>query len=370
MSSWAYFNSLYTCMITTSSITKINDRTVHVVVGAHQDGRGDKDVEAIWFNNTEVKFFPRGLRSIFPHLKVVSINKCGLKEVTQDDMRGLENLEAIYLEYNSLKSLPSSLLQDMSKLRRIGFVGNKLKYVSSKLLDPIINNGLSYVNFRSNKNIDSFYHSGHQGSVGSIEELMIVIDKNCKPPKDEAIDLDETSMKEAHKAKLSHAALATMTAPDLSDFTIIVNSKKFPVHKWVLSTQSLFFREMFQDSEKKIYEMKIEDISPEAVDNFIRYLYQGEFPEPKNAIDAFKLAAKLEVHELKPICEKIICKRVLDESNAIEVFLLGYSQASEKMQRAGFDQIKSMFSDTKFPESMMENPRDLKDMVQLLQKHK
>lgn len=110
--------------------------------------------------------------------------------------------------------------------------------------------------------------------------------------------------------------------------------------------------------------MKIEDISADAVHDFLRYLYTGKLPEPNNAMDAFALAAKLEVEELKTICGKIICRNVLNNSNAYKIFMLGHIYAAEKLKLAAFNQIKAMFPDAKLPDRLMQEPESLKKLME------
>lgn len=194
LDSWPGFpNKLYTCVISSASITNIDDRTIQSITGIHLKGRSDKDVEEVWFNRTVLNYFPKGLHQIFPKLIFIWIYHCGLKAITRDDLSELKNLELIYLGNNKLTTLPSDLFEDMSKLKRISFTNNKLEFVSSQLFVPIMNNGLTYADFRENKNIDAFFGPGYPGSVAKIETLMNIIDAKCRAPEEEEEEEERTS---------------------------------------------------------------------------------------------------------------------------------------------------------------------------------
>lgn len=349
----------YTCMLSSVSITSFDNRTIQPFVGVHHNGKSDGDVEAVWISDSIVEFFPQGLSRMFPQLIAMSIFNCGLKQITRDDLRGLKSLQAIYLNSNKLTTLPNDLFADMPNLKRIIFYNNKLKYITSELLEPIKDNELSLVNFSDNGNLDAFYWPGKAGTVDSIYELMEIIDTNCKAPR-------MSADKDAHDAKISKGLMKWMTSPHLSDFVIVAGSKRFPVHKWILGIQSSVLADMFKVTNKddQANELKIEDLSTEAVADFLRYIYTGEYPDLDNALDAFVLASKLNVLELKVICEEIISEDILDNSNAFKIFTLAKIHASEKVKRAAFGQIKFIFPDlADLTEKLIDDPESLKKLI-------
>lgn len=311
--------------------------------------------------------FSRSLQNIFYSLNSIHIESAGLKEITRDDFKGFENLEEICFGGNELTTLPNNLFEKMPNLKRIDFGNNKLEFVSSKLLEPVINNGLTLVDFRGNKNIDDFFEPGEVGSVATLKKLMEIIDEKCKTPvkeaeKDEPGQARNNHEQPTHNAKIIQSLSEFWASGSLSDFTIIAGSKQFKVHKLVLSLHSPVYAEMFIKQAENI-EMKIEDITAEAVHDFLRYLYLGELPESNNAMDAFALSAKLEVAELKSICERQICEDVMNNLNAYKVFMLGKIYASEKLKFAAFNQIKSIFPDVDLSESLMQEPESLKQLI-------
>lgn len=355
-------NQLYLCDVSSASITSIEDRLITSFIGVHKDGKSDEDVEGVRFKNTVVEFFPRGLQVFFPHLAFLSVYNCELKEITRNDLKDLNNLEVVYLRYNLLEKLPNNLFEDMPKLKSINFYGNKLKFVTSKLLKPIKNNGLTYVNFCYNTNIDALYAPGNSRSVATIEKLMKKIDGDCDVPEEE---IGEDEDKETYRERMSQGFGDLLTSGKFSDFKIIVEEKEFPVHKNILSVHSLVCAKIFAEKNNHANEVKIENISVDAVEDFLRYLYTGKRPKPESAIEAFALASRFKVNELISICERIICKSVLKNSNAFNVFMLGHRNASDKLKLAAFKEIKSSFPADHLSDNLMQDPENLKRLVEL-----
>ena len=62
------------------------------------------------------------------------------------------------------------------------------------------------------------------------------------------------------------------TGEDLTDFTIICQDKKFPVHKQILAARSDVFLRMFQHEdtqEAKNNQIEMDDTDPETVERFL-----------------------------------------------------------------------------------------------------
>ena len=334
----------YICWITSAAITK-PDTKIKTVHGKHSDGNTNDDVQSIGFRDTVVNFIPKGLTEIFPNLICLHINKCGLKEICREDLVGFENLEYLEIEYNKLTSLPDDLFLNTPKLKWISFTGNKIESMSSNLFKPIINNEFERIKFLSNSKINALYNPGHSKSVSSVAELMRIIDAKCSKPK-----IIETSHSENF---IKNSENLFMTG-HFSDFVIIVNNQKeFKVHKNILA-QSKGFAELFQN-DPTATEMKIEDLSPKAVEEFLRYLYTGKLPKNnENSMDIFALASTLKVPELKNEMQKLILYQ-LDNENAWKIFSLAHKYESNELKIAGFKEIQKMFPDRYLPEKIADN---------------
>ena len=127
-----------------------------------------------------------------------------------------------------------------------------------------------------------------------------------------------------------------------SDFTIIVKSKEFKVHKPILSARSPVFKKMFETNMKEAEDNKVEinDIDPLVFEQLLIFIYSGS-TENLNyfAMDLFAAADKVclsnhiifrfvtilnlqyGIDELKKICENYISTELnYGNLNEIDVF--------------------------------------------------
>lgn len=363
---WSLFHQevLYICVITSASIRDRKKRTIKSITGDFSEGKSETDINAVSFENTTVHYFPLGLGEIFPNLIYIRIIGCGLKEISRGDFKGLVNLDSIQLPLNELSMLPDNLFDDLPRLKNIGFRCNEIELVSSCLIRPTF----TYADLRGNKNINSFFCPGEVGSVATIEKLVKAVNKKCKKPLETTgaeTHVEKVETETTHE-KVDHKTLITRfwTSGKFSDFSIIVGNSKFFAHKIVLSMSSLVYAEMF-DAQPDLKEMKIKDISSAAVCDFLRYIYAKQPPDSENALEIFSLASKLlVVGPLITICEKIICKVVLNNSNSYKVFKLGVVYNSDKLKLAAFNQIKCMFPGTNISDDLMNEPENLKKLIE------
>ena len=90
---------------------------------------------------------------------------------------------------------------------------------------------------------------------------------------------------------------ALMSDTTLSDFTIIVKSKEFKVHKAVLSVRSPVFKIMFLSNMKEALDNKAEitDTEPSTFEKLLDFIYRGKIPEDLDnyAMDLFVAADKV-----------------------------------------------------------------------------
>lgn len=334
----------------------------------------NEDVRVLQFQETTVNFIPRGLNLIFPNLDKLKIKNCGLKRITREDLVGLEKLRHLYLDGNELTSLPDDLFIDMPNLKWINFGCNKIEFVSSDLLKPIMNE-LKYADFSKNTKIDKYFYPQLTGSVQSLKDLMKVIDEQCHEPvvgeindKDLKDNESKNILSVTHQNKLSEGSSNLWLTGEFSDFLIVVNeSKEIQVHKCILAAQSAGFSEIFKN-DTNATEIKIEDSSVESVEKFLRYLYTGELTsDAENAMEIFALAAKFKVPEIQEITEKIILS-TLNETNAYEIFTFAHSHKSDKMKRKSFEEIRKMYPDKNLVESLMDDVHAVKELIELTEK--
>jgi BTB/POZ domain len=354
----------YTCTVVEGQVTKSG--VTSYFGGNHLPGKSDEDVEMIlysekikcnWHKESPIEHFPSFSQRSFLNLKVVQIFNCGLEEITRKDLVGLESLEGLYLHGNKLRSLPTNLFIGMRKLNSISICDDRLYYVSSKMLQPIAKNDFKLVKFSRNSKIDALYQPGKEGSVASLQELMIVIDEEFERPAEEA--------NEEHNQNFITGIKEMWQTKNFSDLTIIAGratTKEFEVHKNIFGTQSSVFAATFMNEMKE--KMTIDDFTADVVEEMLQFFYSGQLKDNSNAMDLFAIAAKYDVTTLKNACEKLILCNI-DEFNALEVFALGYLHNTYSLKRAAFEQIQKMFPDEDLDESEMEKltPEELKKII-------
>lgn len=156
----------------------------------------------------------------------------------------------------------------------------------------------------------------------------------------------------------------------LSDFSIKVGTDELKVHKVVLVMHSDVFEAMFNNSECKESQtnaLEVVDFEFAAIKDFVHYLYTGEMKSNQNALDLFKLADQYNIEDLKSLSEEIIVKN-LDDSNACEVFQLGYL-SSEKMKTEAFKYIQEKIYPGKPLAGLLNDPKKICDLIRVKREH-
>ena len=346
---------LYFCQITSASITKPN-QAITSIIGKHLIGKTYLDVQGFCISHTAVHYMPKNIVEFFPNLILIQINDCGLKRVTREDFIGFENIMTLALQDNELTLLPDDLFEGMENLKWISFNNNKLEFLSTQLFQPVLGNQLKLVDLTNNSRIHSYFNCKYVNS--SFLELMRQIDQHCKKPPKKVV------LQEVFKKNFMTSLRNLWQSSQLSDFTIIVGNEKIQVHKVVLGMQSEFFAETFEDElENSSDELKIEALSAESVKEVLRWMYTGEIPSSKNAIEIFALAIKLKISGLKTIAESL-CLKNLNQKNAMEIYELGNRFGYETLKSSAFEEIKKFLGRPNLDQSFKSKPRQLKTLVE------
>lgn len=360
------FDDCYTCFVNSISITKPKTE-IKSFKGDHEQGKDEFDVEAISFINTKVHF---NLYKSFPNLKALKIENCELKEITRDDLAGLKNISKLGLNKNQLKSLPDDLFEGMKNLQWIRFNDNFIEYASSKLIRSVLGNKLVWVDFRNNLTINAAYNSrvtNPEKPLTSLQGVLDILDEQCKLPQSStsseekfATGLKKPSMQDFN-AKLARGFKNFWGSKQLSDFVINVGAQKFPVHKFVLMIQSEYFAEIFSKQSVSTNKLTIEDLSADAVEEVLRWMYTGQFPDAKHAVEAYALSVKLKMPYLREIAENFVLRN-LNQEIAMDIFELGHRYGSYKLKSSAFEEIKKFLSKPDLSKKYMDDTKELRIM--------
>ncbi|CAO1428952.1 unnamed protein product [Diamesa hyperborea] len=147
-----------------------------------------------------------------------------------------------------------------------------------------------------------------------------------------------------------------------SDFTIIVASKEFKVHKSVMSARSPVFMKMFESNMKEAADNKVEiiDVDPDVFEQLLIYIYSGKIADiTYYAMDLFVAADKYGVQELRNDCEKRISIDLNNnQHDAIDVYKLANLYSCHELKKTSFEMIKQRIQktvDVEMLEILLEN---------------
>jgi hypothetical protein len=125
------FDHGYPCQITKGKLE--NDNEAVTFVGAHQAGKGDKDLQLISFSGNRhlrLHYFPRGAFNTFPQLNDFSIQNCQLRNLKSGDFNGAGNLKILNLDSNELSALNSTTFRGADKLEWLSLSSNFIRTIN------------------------------------------------------------------------------------------------------------------------------------------------------------------------------------------------------------------------------------------------
>ena len=141
----------------------------------------------------------------------------------------------------------------------------------------------------------------------------------------------------------------------LSDVTISLTGqkRKLHVHKHVLAKKCKVFEAMFSHDmlESKNKSVDIEDVSYEAMQEMLRYIYTGEIFDITDStfLDLIKAADKYQILDLKVRCENDIAKQLTTE-NALSVLVVAHQSNAVLLKEKTIEFIVAN------PKTVAENP--------------
>lgn len=251
-----------------------------------------------------------------------------MREISRQDLKGLEGLDELRLIDNELQSLPSDLFLDMKRSTVITFEEKGSKIV-----------GLP-IDF----------------SLDSIPQLKV---KQKTPELPGVVRKDENFSEEC-----SSIFASLWMSKNHTDFVVIVENLKIEVHKVVLSAKSPVLAAMLRTDmeERKSSQMVIVDFSRIAVEEFMRYLYTGEIQDEENAIELYELAVKYNVHGLESFCREIILCNIR-ATNAVKLLKFAKLYELKDLAEGAFEVIKKVYNNVIFAESLIDEPEDVEMII-------
>lgn len=344
-----WFFNAYTCKVTKISKTSSASQA-ESFVGTHLHGRSNSDVKYMKIVDQSIDAFPRGLQLVFPNLKYLTIQSCGLQNISKEDLEGLENLEYLNLWFNKLTSLPDDLFVETKKLVWIDFYKNQLERLSSRLLQPIIGT-LEFVDFTGNVKVNDFFNIKDKDK-NDLERLMKAIDSNCLQRKDQ---------KEFVELAAGHLSTQLQKFPDFQAPSEPTHSKsilgKPSDTSEVISTTQHDAQKLFMDDDAKVLQTfkNIKNFRENKIESFHDYFNYDGTATKDRAMELFKVASNIRA----TCTDKILAN--LNDSNALEVFNLGHHHQSDELKQPAFNAIQKMFPE--IPDTLINNPDHINKLV-------
>jgi len=104
-----------------------------------------------------------------------------MKEISMNDLVGLENLTKLQIEFGNLISLPGDLFKNMPHLEYISFNYNRIEFIGKDLLKPLTK--IKFIDLRGNVKIDAHHgtNSEETNPGTTLKNLNIMIRNQCRP---------------------------------------------------------------------------------------------------------------------------------------------------------------------------------------------
>lgn len=179
-------HSGYTCLVKKITMLDISSDKI-TISGQHQGFETDESVVGLAIKNQlELRKFPGGFGKKFRNLKYFEIDGSSISVIRREDFLDLGHLQGFWMPRNQIVALPNDLFINVQGLRYLSFHQNKLKFIGSDLLKPLLN--LMSANFTENTTIDYNYTNGNKDQLEALKHEIIT---KCTVPK--ASKLDPTS---------------------------------------------------------------------------------------------------------------------------------------------------------------------------------
>jgi len=130
--------------------------------------------------------------------------------------------------------------------------------------------------------------------------------------------------KNYHQGQLSQDLELLFTSNEYADITIVCGDKTFKCHKIILASRSPVFKTMFDADmkEKEAGSVEIKNMTPEVLENMLKYMYTCEAPDiDALTVELLAAAEQYQLDKLKILCEVKLCSKI-EVVNCIELLVL------------------------------------------------
>jgi Leucine rich repeat len=162
---WSFAGSIRTCSMTSS--TQISSQKTILTTA-------DDKAKGINFqSNKKIQYLPVGIHLRLPALTTYSASHCALKEISYENFFNLEKLKYLWLDFNQIESIDSSVFEDLTSVIRIDLRFNKIKVMSGWNFANLPK--LTYVGITNNNNCVTYDFNG----ISQIADIPKIV-KRCQ----------------------------------------------------------------------------------------------------------------------------------------------------------------------------------------------
>jgi hypothetical protein len=328
-----------------------------VFVGNHHKGITNRDVKGLLFRDIYFSKFPRGLRESFPNLEWLLISKSNLETIDRDDIKMLTTLRQFSIANCRLKRLKGDLFRDLTDLEVISFKGNELEEIEPDILDGL--EKLTFVNFRENPNIHFLYKKSD--GWFTLDDLKREIAEKCKP-KVEKRETMEAAVEELTNELEEFRAIFSDDA--FKDFTFIVGSSSFKVHKTLFAARSRTLAEIFRKNPTAVA-IELQEVTVETFEAITDFIYTKQLPATANTSEVVSAAAILKIDSLLSFSVARLITEI-DEKNAFDVLVMANKINDENLRAKAFSTIKTkIFPEKQLEDGLSKQPQKLKTLIEM-----
>lgn len=162
---------------------------------------------------------------------------------------------------------------------------------------------------------------------------------------------------------------------DFSDITIFCKNREFKVHKQILAARSPVFNKMFSNNmkEKNTNEVHIENVTAEAMEITIKFMYSGYAEIPYDQLEeVLDLAEQYDLQDLKQFCEVKI-EHNLDIEKSVKLLIMAYKYNLPEPTRKILIFIKRNLEDVNKTEDYLKelpkNPNLMMKIIDFISKY-
>ncbi|KAL7013486.1 hypothetical protein ACKWTF_015422 [Chironomus riparius] len=128
--------NIYSCTVNNDpNILTRDSAQINSINGEHMSSKSFNDVISFDVRSKTIQVFPRGLQTYFKYLKVIYMEKCGLKEIHQAELKPFPDLIYFFLNSNSIEVIEEGLFDNNPNLEAIGFWESKIVHIDAKVFD-------------------------------------------------------------------------------------------------------------------------------------------------------------------------------------------------------------------------------------------